>query len=279
MRCQVSAYKSVKDAAGGKTDLLRFLTADKWRAECEAIRSEEDKERRREMKSQLPAITPSGLFTERKKSGLVKHSGFICIDIDGGDNPSVTDWQAFAEQLSHFRETAFSGLSVSGSGAFFLVPISNPESHENHYRAIEEDLLRFGIIADHACKDVTRLRIYSYNEKPYINEAAQVYTRIYKPKPINKNYFSGGDQVEKLVRKIVDAGAIIAPDYHTWFQVAGALANVRNGRELFHAISAVDCGQYNERECDRQFNAVKAGAGISINTLFYYAKLKGITLI
>lgn len=274
----VSIYKNVTDTTGAQGNLFSFLTTDKWKPLSDKVRNATDKETRSDLKKNLPCCTPSGLFSERNKGGLIKHSGFICVDIDGQDNPTINDWQGFVEELGHLKEVYFAGLSVSGGGAFCLIPINDPKKHEEHFRAIEEDFTRYGIIIDHACKDVSRLRIYSYNDNPYINERAKVYTRIFKPKPIRNNFYSNGDDVDRLVQKIVETQTNIVPDYQSWFEVAGALANVPNGRELFHAISRIDTAKYDPKECDKQFDRVRAGAGININTLFYYAKLNGVTL-
>ncbi len=278
MEAKVSIYRKITDTTGAKGNLFSFLTTDKWKHLSDKVRNEPNKEARNALKKDLPCCTPSGLFRERAKEGLIRHSGFICIDIDGQDNPTITDWQGFVSELGHLKEVSFAGLSASGTGAFCLIPISNPQQHEAHFKAAEDDFLRYGIIIDHACKDVSRLRLYSYNDNPYINENVKVYTRIYKQKTIQNHFYSHGDDVDRLVQKIVETNTNIVPDYQSWFEVAGALANVPNGRELFHEISRIDGAKYDPKDCDKQFGKVRAGAGININTLFYYAKLNGITL-
>ena len=275
---KVSIYKNIADTTGAPGDLMAFMTTDKWRDLSLAIRAEKDKEKRTRLKKDLPCCTPSGLFRERKKNGLIKHSGLICIDIDGDDNPTVNDWQGQVSQLGHIREVMFAGLSVSGNGAFCLIRIADPTQHERHFKAIEEDFWRYGIIVDKACKDVSRLRFYSHNDAYYLNEQATTYTRLYRPPKQMDKFVSNGDDVSKLVEKIVSTHTNIVPDYHAWFEVAGALANVSGGREMFHAISRIDAAKYDPRKCDKQFDAVSGGKGIGISTLFYHAKNKGITL-
>lgn len=274
---EVSIYKNIFDNAGASGNLFSFFTTDKWKNLSDKVRNEEDKSVRDELKKHLPACTPSGLFSERKKNKLIKHSGYICIDIDGQDNTRI-NFESFYKELGNIKEVAFAGLSVSGKGAFALIPISNPKEHETHFRAIEEDFLRYGVIVDHACKDVSRLRLYSHNATPHLNNDAVIYSRLFKEKPIRNNYFSNESDVETLVNKIVATHTNIVPDYNSWFQVGASLANVRNGRDLFHAISKIDASKYNPKECDKQFNQVKAGKGISINTFFHYSKINGITL-
>lgn len=275
---KISIYRNVYDKEGATGNLFAFLTTDKWKDLSLKIRDATDKDTKDRLKKQLPCCTPSGQFENREDNRLNQHSGFICIDIDGDDNPTIKDWESFYQELGKLNEVVFSGLSVSGKGAFCLIRISDPEQHRLHFKALEEDFLKLGIIIDPACINVSRLRFYAYNERPYINRDATTYTRIYKIKPIRNNFYSNGADVDALVKKIVDSSTNIVPDYNSWFECAGALANVSNGRELFHAISRVDTAKYNQRECDRQFDKIKTGAGININTLFYHAKINGITL-
>jgi len=275
---KVSMYRNITDTSGKEGNLLSFLTTNKWQSLAEQIRNTPDKEERTHLKKSLPCCTPSGLFTERKKSGLIKHSGVICIDIDQAENPLINEWQSFVNELGVLNEILFAGVSVSGNGAFALIPIKYPEKHELHFKAIEEDFLRMGIVIDTACKDVSRLRFYAYNPKPYINKQATTYRRIYQPKPIIYKSFTDTNEVESLVKKIVSTNTNIVPDYESWFQVGGALSNVPNGRELFHQISRIDSTKYDYNECNRQFDHIKAQSGININTLFYYAKINGITI-
>ena len=60
------------------------------------MRAQTDKAKRDKLKQQLlPAFTPSGVFkeNERTEAGLIQHSGYMCIDIDGDDNKYIADWK------------------------------------------------------------------------------------------------------------------------------------------------------------------------------------------
>lgn len=278
---EISIYKNAKDAVGRKGNLFDFFTNDSFKNLSDKVRCETNKDKRNELKKQLPACTASGLFEKRSKDKLIKHSGYICIDIDGQDNPSI-DFKTFYKQLGNFEEVAFAGLSVSGKGAFVLIPISNTSKHGEHFKALEEDFLRYGIVIDPLCKDVSRLRFYSYNADPYINKDAVIYTRLFKAKPKRKNnYTYEGDtqtDVETLVNKIFETETDIVPDYNTWFKVGASLANLPNGRELFHIVSEVNPIEYDPDECDKQFNYFQTNKGIGISTFFHHAKINGITL-
>ena len=284
----VSIYKTVKDTKGAKAHLFDILTTDRWRHLSDKVRAERDKAKQKKMKQQLlPAFTPSGTFEVRNKQGLIKHSGYMCVDIDGDDNPHIRDWQTVVFELGKLPQIAFAALSVSGNGAFALIPIKYPDRHEEHFKAFQKSFAMRGLVIDSKCSDLSRLRFYSYNDQYYINKEAEPYMLLYKEpktsKPIqNKtqyiaNSHSDGGEVDALVREIVASNVNIVSDYDSWFKVGAALSNVHNGRELFHTISQIDASKYNYKACNKKFDEMKPSKGITINTLFYIAKNYGVT--
>lgn len=276
---EVSIYKNVLDQIGAKGNLISFLTTDKWKDLSTQIRNEKNPQTKLELKKKLPACCVSGLFEKRCKSGLIKHSGFICIDIDAKDNPSITDWQDFIFQLGNIQEVYFANISVSGNGAFCLIRIKDPNQHESHFKAICEDFNNLGIKIDESGKDVSRLRFYSYNERYYLNKDAKVYTKVYKPKVTKlKQIKTSDNDVERLIKKIVSSGVNLTESYNDWFKVGSALSNVPNGRYYFHQLSRLS-SKYNYKECDKQFDKINPNGGIGIATLFEVSKQHGITLI
>jgi VirE N-terminal domain len=78
---------------GGKGGTIRH--------QVEAIRDkhrygdENAKKLAQELKQQLPAVTFSETFTERKNNALVQHSGFLCADLD-----HVSDVAAIKDKLA-----------------------------------------------------------------------------------------------------------------------------------------------------------------------------------
>lgn len=287
----VSIYKNVIETTGYKADIFYLLTTDKWRNLSDKVRAEPDKDKRDKLKKKLlPAFTPSGIFkdNERNDRGLIKHSGYMCIDIDEDDNPHINDWQNVITQLGKLPEIAFAGLSVSGRGVFLIIPIKYPDRHKEHFKAFQKSFAQRGLVIDSKCGNISRLRFYSYNKEYYINRDAEPYTHLYKEPPIIKfkpikrsstaSYYSNENNVDALVREIVASGINIVPDYNSWFKVGAALSNVSNGRELFHSISRIDSSKYNYKECDKKFDNIKPGGGITISTLFYIAEKHGITL-
>lgn len=286
---KISIYKNVSDTVGSTGNLIQFLTTDKWKKLSDAVRNEKDKDKRTELKKSLPCATLSGIFKGRGKKNLLTHSGFIAIDIDADDNPEITDWKDFVSQLGNLDEVYFAGRSVSGKGAYCLMRIEHPEHHEDHFKAILQDFKAIGVNIDPACKDVSRLRFYSYNKEYYLNENSKTYTKIHEapkhkaPRVTNQTHnghsnYSNSSDVSRLVDKLVRTNTNIVSGYNNWFNVGASLSNINGGREFFHKLSMIDGSNYNPEECDKQFDNIKAGGGISVSTLFHIAKQHGIEI-
>ena len=97
----ISVYNNAYDNVGKRQLLSEFLFGGDCREEITKIRATEDKAVRSALKRQLPCATISGMF-EPTRSGknLKEHSGFICLDIDGQDNPNIKDWEQLKWQLA-----------------------------------------------------------------------------------------------------------------------------------------------------------------------------------
>lgn len=276
----VSIYRNVADNKGATTSLRTFLFSDKYRKEVDHIRSITDKNQRNELKKKLPLVTVSGIFTPtRSGSNLKEHSGLICIDIDGPDNTHVKNFSDLKIQLSHIKEILYCALSVSGNGYFAIIPIEQPDKHREHFLAIQEDFMSLGIKIDPACKDITRLRGYSYDPQPYINENAIVYSRLFTPK--KKFYVRQYESVNANISKIADLVCKnhidITGSYYDWFALGCALASElgESGRIFFHAISSIS-NKYKHSECDRKYNECLKTNRIGIGTFFSIAKDYGV---
>lgn len=277
----ISIYRNVTDNAGTKTTLRTFLLSNKYRTEIEALRTVEDKQKRNELKKQLPCIAVSGIFEPtRATENLIEHSGLICIDIDGQDNRHIANFANLKEHISKLDEVLYCGLSASGNGYFVILPIENPKYHREHFKAIQEDFNRWGIIIDSNCKDVTRLRGYSYDYKPCINENAKVYSRLVLPtvKHTIAYDLNANDSIGKIVAIVVKNGIDMTDCYSDWFAIGCAIASElgETGRDYFHALSS-QSAKYKQAKCDKKYNECLKANRIGIGTLFYLAKQYGIT--
>ena len=187
------------------------------------------------IKSSLPCLCVSGTFQgTRNEINLISHTGFICIDIDSKDNPHITDWEALKHRLSEYDCIAYCALSLSGDGLFCIIPIDKPltvvipppgaegrseaikrvkEKHVAQFRALKKTFQILGLKIDESCKDLTRLRVLSYDPRPYINTDAVFYPHMmeeekkpkkHMPKPTYKPSGKGESLPEWLTRHGVD---------------------------------------------------------------------------
>ena len=177
-KINVSYFDNYNDTKPVEVELSQHLFSSRWKKQVEVIRREPDKEERNKLKSLLPCITPSGIFKTRCSSGIIRHSGLICIDIDGKDNPCVNDWEALKTTISHLPGLWYAGLSVSGNGIFALFRIQYPERHQEHFSAISADMENLGIVVDKSGKDICRLRGVSYDEHPVFNRDVTPYEKL-----------------------------------------------------------------------------------------------------
>ena len=176
LNVDVSIYKSYRDNIGLKCNLLAFLTSNRYRQQVEAIRTVTDKKNRDKLKSNLPAVTVSGLFEPiRLDTNIKQHANLLCLDFDSLPADKLAElWQLLACQPF----VAYIGYSVSGEGIFAVVPIASGNNLLQHFFALEAYFFSFGFRMDKTCKNLSRLRGASYTERPYINHTASTYTDV-----------------------------------------------------------------------------------------------------
>lgn len=322
---ECSVYRNVYDNRGGFVDpdtgevmqsisVGEFCLSDRWKPAVEHLRELRRKygkeakkmEEYKRTKQQLPSATLSGLFECREhidpKTGvaelksritghLKQHTGFLCIDIDAQDNDSLADLEVIKKTLRYRPEVALLMRSCSGQGFFALVPLAYPERHKEQFAAIFDEWSAIGVNIDRQCGDVTRVRIASYDEHPYVNPNAIPYMGIkpehgnvvvvrrpvYTPRVETTNDLI--DKVDKLVGKLERHHINIADDYADWYKIGFALATLPQpwGRHFFHRVSRIS-GKYNEAESDRKFDQLQNPQKVSIGTFFTICKNHGVTL-
>ena len=282
---QISVYRGVRDTKGHISTLFEFLNNVEYDA-IQELRSCTDQNRRKQIKLSLPQATISGIFSPTRAAGnLVRHSGLICVDIDGKDNPHIANFNTLIEDtLSQLEEVAYASRSVSDNGYFVIIPLKYPEAHKAHFEKLVRDFAALDIVIDRACGDVSRLRCQSFDLHQYINLSAKPYEGLYhEPKPIRPTYtynFSGidaEDKVMQLCREIANRGIDLTGSYDDWMKIGAALSSLgESGRQWFHLCSAQN-QKYNAAECDRKFNnLLRSNRRIGIGTFFYLCKNAGL---
>ena len=274
---KISLFSSARATVPESTiDIGEFITNvkfGKWRTLIELIRAEPDKDKRTELKTQLPAITASGVFSKRNQDSLLEHSGFICIDLD-----NFTDRTALLSDQYTYALLS----SASGGGLAVFVRI-NPAKHKESFKWIQEYFFKtYGIVCDPAPSNHASLRFVSYDPACFINEKSKVAKfETAKPKKIKSlpNYFSD-DNVGIMVKEAVDRGLNIAESYSEYLTLGFALSAGfgEYGRAYFHALAGVST-KYNSEHCDRQYNIClkKPEGGVTVGSFYFLLKQAGIT--
>lgn len=249
------------------------------------MRSYSDPVRVKNNKQWLPCATVSGIFKERCSSGLIKHSGLLCIDVDAKDNLHIPNFSSLQSELAKIKNVAYCGRSVY-SGYFLVIPISTPENHLKHFLALQKLFKeRYSIVIDRHCGNVDRLRTISYDENRYFNLEAIPFSSVLpdvvkSPVPYIPRYASNGaDPVRKLqevVRRIVEIGLDITGNEYDWWRIGCSITSVldEDGRGIFHAVSQYYQNgkyRYSPQETDKKYDqCLRSKSDCSIGTFIWY---------
>lgn len=288
---EVSMYKNSFDTKGGASNLgevMNGIKNGKWKTEVEQVRRAEDKKERDTLKLKVPAFSPSGVFSERKTSGLISHSNRIAIDFDLQDNAILgTSLEAVREALEGDQFSEYVFKSVSGKGLCVIVKIDGGK-HAESFAYLERYYKEtYGLTIDKACKDVSRLRYVSYDsdlfhnpdsEKVIIPDAKD----LGETREASRAYQVSQSDNKSIMDAIIQSGKLIGDDtYQDWIKIGFALSHEfgETGRQYFHALSQRS-PKYDQTECDKKFdNCLRTNHGdITFATIVHMAKAAGIDI-
>ena len=290
-------------------EAFEYIISDVARERTEALRMMTDVAERRAYKGMaFDHVTFSGVFARRVTSGLIVHSGYICLDIDH---------IASEEELQRIKVLLINDNSVvvarlvfrSPSGDGLKVVYELPEGmkqalrdadadterigrlHKHFYEMISQYLnKKYGIVTDHT-SDVARTCFLCHDADAYFDDSTLLpsvvsivdsqQSTVGTRHAVSAN--SDGDcrpsndwdTVEALVRGIEQAGVDITGDYRQWMRIGFALASAfgESGRGFYHRVSRFYSG-YSNVECNRQYDrCLRArGSGVGLGTFIYLAK-------
>lgn len=118
----------------------------------------------------LAYCTFSGTFSKRKNDCLIKHSGLLCLDFDHlGERLQEAKKLLIEDEVLSLRLLF---RSPSGDGLKAVVAIDPTKGeHEKWYCAYSAYLTeKYNLIADPACKDVSRACFLPHDGDCYINK-------------------------------------------------------------------------------------------------------------
>jgi len=128
-----------------------------------------------ELKKTLPAITFSGVFKERKASGLKAHSGLMGVDFDGLEPDALESARAKLIGDPHVVFLYVSPSQAGLKGAVILDSIPNDAAaHKVAFAAVQNYMeATHGLSVDKSCSDVCRLAFVSHDPDCHHNQDAQ----------------------------------------------------------------------------------------------------------
>lgn len=236
-------------------------------------------------KNTLRGVTASGEFTYRSSNNLIKHSGFICIDIDEKDQPEGTDLKKVKADLKKDSYVFALHHSVSGFGLcpYFKIEI---EKHLEAFLGLEKYLLdNYNVIIDQSCKDVSRYRFVSYDPDLYINKKAKTFKKYIPKKKIQptRTFVHSQNDLDHVFQQIADSGIDLTNDYHDWYKIACGFVHKygEGGRDYFHLVSQ-NSTKYDQKTCDNLYDIILKrnpnGKIATIGTFLWLAQNAGIDI-
>ncbi len=176
-------YKAISNVLlpTGECTIKAFLQLglQQYKDTIDHIRSIDDKNERNRLKTTLlPSGSLSVRLSTRESSQplekrIIQYNPLLTLDFD-----NLPDIEEAKRILATLPYVYYAGLSVSGRGLFAIIPIAAKDhtQHKTYFHALEKEMQTLGLTIDKACKDVTRLRVVSYDENPYINPDCIIYT-------------------------------------------------------------------------------------------------------
>lgn len=143
---------------------------------------EQIREGNKDLKTKLPAILFHGVFSQRSKDGLEKHSGLMVCDYDNFTTDEELQ-KTWAEIVKN-NHTVFCTISPSGNGIKSLVKIPECDSreHSKYFKAFFNEYSNE--FFDKSGSDVSRVCFETYDPNCYINYKAETYS----PQLIEEGY-------------------------------------------------------------------------------------------
>ena len=287
-----STFKSKKATKPSGTQsasaLIDEVKSDAHKPLCDKIRSEPDKDKRSELKSRLPAVTGSGVFSARPASALEEHSGFLIADIDLDANKHLEDAKTMSDlrfDLCTSPHVAF--LFKSPSGGLKVGFCIDESDHDAAFKTVKYFMKEErDVTIDKSCSDVSRLCFLSHDPQAWYNKTATKLVTIevaeeVAPQAVNRAATKSFDSKKTVAASrpvkpndIETARSALAaipanPDYGVWIKIIAAtvaMVGESVAVELLQAWSP-------EKDVDSYTAKVRNGLdSVGAGTLIHIAK-------
>lgn len=240
----VTILKSVKDTSAGfhrpVDQILKRIKKGESKDKIEAIRKEDNSDKRNELKIKLPAICFSGTFNQRADKAMLEHSGLICLDFD--KFPDAGKLNKTRAELVKDKYTFSLFTSPSGNGLKVIVKIPpEKESHREYFKALEHhyDSEYF----DPSCVNESRVCYESYDPDIFINEKSEVFSD-----KIEDPHYTVG--IDSPVVPVKSENQIIQK-LQKWFDNNFPMVKGQRNENLFKLARAFNSFGVNQYEAER----------------------------
>lgn len=273
-----------------------FLHSTEHVGVVQAVRAEQDKARRSELKKGLPCATISGTFSKREIEGLIEYNGLLCIDFDEADNPGLSPEEIKAS-LAQFDEVSYAATSVGGKGVFAIIQTNNtdPKQHSRLCDFMRTAFLGADLASDPSCKDVCRLRYASHDPEAHYNPHAGIFDAVKYLAQLqeaerrkirqNQNVTTGSERTRNRVEAYLQTQAAMRRDittpYNNWLRVGFALISEfgHEGEAYFQRASQFHPDYDYQKTAKKYASMLKSGAAHAfIGTFFKVCHEQGIRL-
>lgn len=288
--------------------MLERIRQCKVKSIVDAIRTEPDEKKRRQIKKQLPSIIFAGKFTTRDDSSIQAHSGLCVLDFDHVANIGEKRAEIAANDFVYAIFT-----SPSGDGLKVIVKIPpSVENHRKHYKAL---LSRFHEL-DSTSINISRVCFESIDPDIYINKNAVEFTEMMElaettpvggnlSAEVKTNYAkiqiavqmirnaADGEKHKVLLKASRLMGGYIASGYVNYFEAKRILESEIANRDIVDikgAIKTIEAGikygQNNPIEQQEEYKPfeIKSDGIVDVDTVwedmkrqFYEGKKRGET--
>lgn len=270
------------------SEFAEMVSSGEFADAVASVRAQTTKPQRDAAKRRLPVVAMSGVFAGgHGVANLKTHSGLICIDFDASDNPNLESCaDQWRDKLAQDEFVRLAFISASGNGVAVVCRIEG-ERHGDAFDALTAYFRgEHGLVADKACRDVSRLRFMSWDDQAKENKDARLFKRYSiaseakqaAPEPLLNLSLTMSRERRAEIESALE---FVSPDTReTWLTVGMAIQSESphmEGFNLWRAWSELnDCaGKFDAKDLLRVWNSLGKRDGITAATVFQLAKAGG----
>lgn len=233
-------------------------------------------------KEKILACTPSATFNKRRVTGDVKEkTDILIIDIDKDRNPGL-DVEKAKLDVMKLPYVFMTMISCRGDGIWAGIYYNKNRYIGYVFDALKVELRELGYVIDN-CRDVTRLRIMSWDDNILIKDEVEMYDkemRIERDPYANiSDWVMTKEDVKdicKCVYVLVNYDNYTADNYDAWLLDGFRLATMPNkdvGLKLFNMISEHSDNYKGYEDVEEKFEECYRTTTYTTSILGYYINL------